>query len=97
MPRLPARFAGVILCLAPLFFQRSWRHAEVLLIGVILAPGQRTVAGMFRITGLLLRNRTIKVRAEQRRKIAAQRVAGAAENAWENTGWSTYWGFGESP
>ena len=52
MPRLPARFAAVILCFAPLFFQRSWRHAEVLLIGAILAPGRRTVASILRITGL---------------------------------------------
>jgi DDE superfamily endonuclease len=52
MPRLPARFTAVILCFAPLFFQRSWRYAEVLLIGAILAPGQRTVTGILRITGL---------------------------------------------
>jgi hypothetical protein len=52
MPRLPARFAAVILCFAPLFFQRSWRHAQVLLVGAVLAPGRRTVASMLRITGL---------------------------------------------
>jgi hypothetical protein len=52
MPRLPARFAAVILCFAPLFFQRSWRHAEVLLVGAILAPGRRTVSSILRITGL---------------------------------------------
>jgi hypothetical protein len=51
MPRLPSRFAAVILCFAPLFFQRSWRHAEVLLTGAILAPGRRTVTGILRITG----------------------------------------------
>jgi hypothetical protein len=52
MPRLPARFAAVILCFAPLFFQRGWRHAEVLLVGAILAPGRRTVTSILRITGL---------------------------------------------
>jgi hypothetical protein len=52
MPRLPTRFAAVILCFAPLLLQRSWRHAEVLLIGAIPAPGQRTVASILRITGL---------------------------------------------
>src|SRR3954465_5566431 len=52
MLRLPARFAEVILCFAPLFFQRSWRHAEMLLIGAILTPGQRTVTSILRITGL---------------------------------------------
>jgi DDE superfamily endonuclease len=52
MPRLPARFAAVILRFAPLLRQRSWRHAEVLLIGAILAPGRRTVSSILRITGL---------------------------------------------
>jgi hypothetical protein len=49
---LPTRFAMVILGFAPLFFQRSWRHAEVLLIGAILAPGKRTVTSLLRISGL---------------------------------------------
>lgn len=52
MPRLPARFATVILCFVPLFREWSWRHAELLVIGAILAPGQRTVASILRITGL---------------------------------------------
>src|SRR4051794_2237389 len=52
MPRPPARFAAVILCFAPRFQQRSWRQAEVLLIGAILAPGRRTAASILRITGL---------------------------------------------
>jgi hypothetical protein len=59
MPRLPARFAEVILCFAPLFFQRSWRHAEVLLVGAILAPGQRTVASILRISGLCRERRFV--------------------------------------
>jgi GTP-binding protein EngB required for normal cell division len=33
MLRLPARFAAVILCFAPLFRQHTWRHAEVVCIG----------------------------------------------------------------
>jgi hypothetical protein len=50
---LPACFAAVILTFAPLFVQRrTWRHAEVLVIGAILAPGRRTVASLLRITGL---------------------------------------------
>ena len=51
MPDLPARFAALIITFAPLFVQRSWLHAQVLLIGAILAPGQRTVASALRITG----------------------------------------------
>ena len=52
MLRLPSRFAAVILCFAPLFRERSWRHAEVLLVGAILAPGRRTVTSILRIAGL---------------------------------------------
>jgi hypothetical protein len=59
MPRLPPRFAAVILRFAPLFSQRSWRHAEVLLVGAILAPGQRTVTSLLRITGLARERRFV--------------------------------------
>src|SRR3712207_6483073 len=52
MLRLPSRFAAVILCFAPLLRQRSWRHAEVLLLGALLAPGRRTVTSILRISGL---------------------------------------------
>jgi DDE superfamily endonuclease len=52
MPRLPARFTAIIVSFAPLFRYRSWRHAEVLLIGAILAPGKRTVTSLLRIMGL---------------------------------------------
>src|SRR4051812_17409480 len=52
MLTLPARFAAVILCFAPLFFQRSWQHAEVLLVGAVLAPGRRTMSSILRIAGL---------------------------------------------
>src|SRR5918997_4305056 len=52
MPRPPARLSPGILWFAPLFSQRSWRHAKVLLIGAILAPGRRTVASILRIAGL---------------------------------------------
>ena len=52
MPRLPARFAEVIIAFAPLFVHRSWKHAQVLLIGALLTPGQRTVASLLRIAGL---------------------------------------------
>ena len=59
MPRLPSRFAATILTFAPLFLQRSWRHASVLLMGAILAPGQRTVASVLRITGLARERRFV--------------------------------------
>src|SRR4051812_6340720 len=59
MPRLPARFAAVILCFAPLFRQHTGRHAQVLLIGAILVPGQRTVARILRISRLCRERRFV--------------------------------------
>src|SRR5918998_1514177 len=60
MLSLPSRFAAVILAFAPVFLQqRTWRHAEVLLIGAVLAPGQRTVASILRITGLARERRFV--------------------------------------
>jgi hypothetical protein len=81
MLRLPARFAALILCFAPLFQQRSWRHAEVLLLGAILVPGQRTVASILRITGLGRERRFIQLspRPQPRR---LERTGGGAGAAW---------------
>ncbi len=70
MLRLPPRFATIILCFAPLFFQRSWCHAEMLLIGAILTPGRRTVTSILRITGL----------GQERRFVNSHRVLNRA--AW---------------
>ncbi|MEE7492245.1 transposase [Methylobacterium oryzae] len=67
---LPARFAGIILAFAPLFVHRSWRHAQLLLIGAILAPGPRTVASVLRILG----------RAQERRFVNVHRILNRA--AW---------------
>jgi hypothetical protein len=69
---LPTRFAAVILSFAPLFFQRSWRRAEVLLIGAILASGKRTVTSLLRVTGL----------ARERRFVNYHRVLSRA--AWSS-------------
>jgi DDE superfamily endonuclease len=53
VPRPPARFAALVRAFASVFpQQRTWRHAELLLIGAILAPGRRTVASLLRIVGL---------------------------------------------
>src|SRR3954468_16081643 len=50
---LPACFASLILTFAPVFVrQRTWRRAELLLVGSILAPGKRTVTSLLRIAGL---------------------------------------------
>jgi DDE superfamily endonuclease len=52
MPCLPE---AIILVLAPFalpFSQRSWRHAQVLLLGAIVTPGARTVTAALRAMGL---------------------------------------------
>ncbi len=76
MPRLPARFAAVILCFAPLFRERSWRHAEVLLIGAILAPGRRTVTSILRIAGLCRERRFTNYHRVLNRAAWSGRAAG---------------------
>jgi hypothetical protein len=53
MPKLPPEFASIILAFARLFRQAStWKHAQLLLLGAILAPGKRTVTSALRILGL---------------------------------------------
>ena len=76
MLRLPSRFAAVILCFAPLFRERSWRHAEVLLVGAILAPGRRTVTGILRITGLCRERRFTNYHRVLNRAAWSGRAAG---------------------
>ena len=47
MSALPTRFAATIVAFAPLFRQRTWRHARALLIGAILkASGLRWLSVM---------------------------------------------------
>jgi hypothetical protein len=53
MLHLPVRFATVILPFAAMFVQqRTWRHAQLLLLGALLTPGQRTVCAILRVAGL---------------------------------------------
>jgi hypothetical protein len=49
---LPPLFVALFRPFAPLFSDRVWRHAQVLLLGAILAPGRRTVTSCLRIVGL---------------------------------------------
>jgi DDE superfamily endonuclease len=48
---LPSLFA-LLNTFAPLFSLRVWRYAQALLVGAILAPGQRSVTSCLRIVGL---------------------------------------------
>jgi DDE superfamily endonuclease len=52
MLTLPSELTGLIVGFAPLFSKPVWRHAQVLLVGAILAPGQRTVTSALRVCGL---------------------------------------------
>ena len=53
MLRVPARFATILVAFAPVFVQaRTWQHAQMLVLGALLVPGQRTVCSILRIIGL---------------------------------------------
>jgi DDE superfamily endonuclease len=49
---LPPKMVHVLAPFAPLFSKRIWQHAQLLLIGAILAPGRRTVSSALRAIGL---------------------------------------------
>ena len=52
MGPLPPTIIQTMSSFAPLFSARVWPHAQVLLTGAILAPGQRTVSALLRVMGL---------------------------------------------
>jgi DDE superfamily endonuclease len=52
MPPLPEAIILVLAPFAPLFSDRVWRHAQILLLGAMLAPGARTVTTALRVMGL---------------------------------------------
>jgi DDE superfamily endonuclease len=52
MLHLPRESIAVLRCFAPVCSDRTWQWAHVLLVGAILAPGQRTVAAVLRVMGL---------------------------------------------
>jgi hypothetical protein len=52
MRTLPTAMLQVLAPFVPLFSERVWRHAQVLLAGAILAPGKRTVTAALRVVGL---------------------------------------------
>ena len=52
MPPLPEAIIPVLAPFAPLFSDRVWLHAQLLLLGAILAPAARTVTAALRAMGL---------------------------------------------
>ena len=51
MLTLPDAIVSIFVPLATLFSNPTWRKAQVLLVGAILTPGQRTVAAALRVMG----------------------------------------------
>jgi hypothetical protein len=53
MLHVPARFATILVTFAPVFVQaRTWQHAQMLVLGARLVPGQCTICNILRIIGL---------------------------------------------
>jgi len=52
MSPLPPTVAALLAPFAPLFSRRVWAHMQVLVVGALLAPAQRTVAAALRAMGL---------------------------------------------
>jgi hypothetical protein len=52
MPSLPAEMIVLLAPFAQLFSDRVWLHAQVLVVGAMLAPGKRTVSSCLRVMGL---------------------------------------------
>ena len=52
MGTLPTEIVRVLREFEGVFSERVWEWAKVLLVGAILAPGQRTVAAALRVLGL---------------------------------------------
>ncbi|MCA1628434.1 MAG: transposase [Acidobacteria bacterium] len=52
MPPLPAELLNLIVAFAPLFSKPVFQHAQVLVLGALLARGTRTVTACLRVLGL---------------------------------------------
>jgi hypothetical protein len=52
MLTVPVALQELIVKFAPLCSKRVWAHAQVLVVGAILAPGKRTVTAALRVMGL---------------------------------------------
>jgi len=52
MLSVPVTLTQLSVKFAPLFSKRVWMHAQVLVVGALLAPGTRTVTAVLRVMGL---------------------------------------------
>src|SRR6266581_3349430 len=51
MRSIPVTLTRLIVKFVPLFSKRVWEHAQVLVVGALLAPGKRTVTAVLRVMG----------------------------------------------
>ena len=51
MLTLPGAIVAVLFPFATLFTSPTWQKAQLLLVGAVLTPGQRTVAAALRVMG----------------------------------------------
>src|SRR5215475_2116983 len=52
MLAMPVTLTCLIVRFTPLLSKRVWAHAQVLVVGALLAPGKRTVTAVLRVMGL---------------------------------------------
>src|SRR5262245_53802280 len=52
MLNLPAEMTAFLAQFAPLFTPLVWNHSQILVVGAILTPGQRTVTAILSVMGL---------------------------------------------
>jgi len=52
MPTLQTEYITILGAFARLFSKRIWEHAQILLLGAILSPAERTVTAVLRVMGL---------------------------------------------
>ncbi len=60
MPPLPAELLHLMVIFAPLFSKPVFAHAQLLVLGALLARGKRTVTACLRVLGLAAMNRTFR-------------------------------------
>jgi len=54
MSSLPPEMIVLLAPFAQLFSEWVWQHAQILVVGALLAPGKRTVSNCLRVMGLAL-------------------------------------------
>ena len=82
MPPLPEAIILVLAPFAPLFSCRVWCHAQVLLLGAILAPSARTVTAALRAMGLATERRFTNYHRVLNRATWSTRQAGYLLLGW---------------